>query len=135
MFCTVAVYPHFSLVVTALFCSQCAWWENNLYFAQVFRLADFCLHSLMSSLKVPVCVSRVIPFDIIVALEIFWIFALANSLPFYNSLVSRAMVSAGFYGHIILTAYSSRSISLIAPYLENRCCSMVRADNCPKPVS
>ena len=45
------------------------------------------------------------------------------------------MGSAGSYGPIILTALSLRSILSITPYLTNRCCSMVSADTCPKPVS
>ena len=72
-----------SAVVAALFCSQCARWENNLYIYHVLRSANCCLHSLVLSFKIPVCPRRVIPFDIIMALDIFWPPALANSLPLF----------------------------------------------------
>ena len=115
IFCTVVVYPPFPAVVTAIFCSRCARWKNNLYFAHVLRSADCCLHSLVSSLKIPVFASRVIYFDIIIASEIFWPPALANSLPFSNYSISQARGLAGSYGPIILTEFSSRSILLITP--------------------
>ena len=86
-------------------------------------------------IKIPVCASRVVPFDIIIALEIVWPPDLANYIPFSNCLISWDRCSVGLYCPIILTASSSRSILLIAPYLENRCCIMVSADTCPKPVS
>ena len=114
MFCTVTVHPPFPAVVTALFCSRCAQWEIYIYFAHVLRSVDCRLQSLMSSLKSLVCASRVIPFDIIIASDIVWPPALANSLPFSNCWISRASGSAGSYGPIILTEFSSRSISSIA---------------------
>ena len=71
----------------------------------VFPPADIRLHSLMSSLKIPVCSRRLIPFDIIMALEIVWTTALANYLPFSKFSISQARVSTGSYGPIILTAF------------------------------
>ena len=133
MFCTVAVYLPFLAVVTNLFCSWCAWWKAKLYPAHVLRSADFRLHYLMSSLKIPVCASRTINFDIIISSEIVWPTTPKSSLPFSNCSISRARGSAGLYGPIILAAFSSRSISSIAPKLENRCCSMVSADTCIVP--
>ena len=129
------VYSPFPAVVTALIFSQCAWWKNNLYLAHILRSVDCRIHSLISSLKITICGSRVIPFDIITVSEIFWPPALANYPPFSNCLISRARGSAGLYGPIIFTAFSSGSISSIALYLENRCCSMVSAYTCLKPVS
>ena len=85
---------------------------------------------MKSSLKIHVCARRVIPFAII----IFWTPALANSLPFTKFLIGRDRGSEALYGPIILTAFSSSSISLITPYLENRFCRMVRANTCPKSV-
>ena len=82
MICTVAVYPPFPVVVSALFCYRCAQWKSNLYIAHVLRLADCRLYSLISSFKITVCARRVIPFDIIMASEIFWPPDLANYLPF-----------------------------------------------------
>ena len=69
--------------------------EKKLYFAHVLRLADCRLQSLMSSLKIPVCASRVIPFDIIIASEIVWPPDLAISLPFSNCSISRAREFSG----------------------------------------
>ena len=83
--------------------------EKN-YFAHVLRSADCCLHSRMSSLKNPVCAKRAISLDIIMALEIFWPPAIANSIPFSNCSISQARGSTGSYGPIILTVFSSRSI-------------------------
>ena len=87
--------------------------ERNNYFAHVLRSAYCRIHSMMSSLRINVCAISVIPSDIIMALEIFWPPSLVNSLPFSNCLISQARGSAGSYGPIILTAFSSRSISLI----------------------
>ena len=108
---------------------------ETFYFAHVLRSEDCRLYSLMSTLKIPVCARKVIPFDIIRASDIFWPPALANSLPFYKCPISRARGSAESYGLIILTVFSSRSILLIDLYLEDRCCSMVSADTCTNPVS
>ena len=106
--CAVAVYPDFPAVVTNIFCYRCAWWKNNLYFAHVLRSGDFRLHSLMSSLKIPVCAIMAIPFDIIIASDIFWPPDIENSLPFSNCLIIWSRVSAGLYGPIILTEFSFR---------------------------
>ena len=84
------------------------------HFAHVLRSADCRLHSLMSSLKIPVCDSSVIPFDIIIASEIFCPPDLANYLPFSNCSISRDMGSAGSYDPIILTEFYLRSSSSIA---------------------
>ena len=89
--------------------------EKNIYFAHVLRSADCRLHSLMSSLKIPVCDIRLIPFDTIIAPEIFWTPSLSNYLPFSNCSISRSRGSAGSYVPIILTAFSSRLIYSIAP--------------------
>ena len=86
--------------------------KNNIFF-HVLRSADYCLHSRMTSLKITVCASRVIPFDIIIALDIVWTSDPENSLPFYNCSISRARGSVRLYGPIILTAFSLRSISSI----------------------
>ena len=115
MFFTVAVYPTFPAVVTALFCSRRAQWKNNLYFTHVLRSADCRLHFLMSSLKIPVYARRVILFDIIMVSEIVWTPAPANYLPFSNCSISWARGSEWLYGPIILTVFSLRSISLIDP--------------------
>ena len=80
MFCTAAVYPPFTTVVTALFCSRCDWWKKNEFRPHV-RLTDFSLHSIMSSLKISVCAIRVITIDTIITLDIVWPPDLANSLP------------------------------------------------------
>ena len=63
----------------SFFFSRCARWKNNSYFAHVLRSADCLLNSTMSSLKIPGWNSRVIPFEIIIASEVFclllfWIF-------------------------------------------------------------
>ena len=63
---------------------------KTLYFVHVLRLADCCINSLMSSLKIPVCASRVIPFDIILASVIVYTPDLASSLHFYKCSNSRA---------------------------------------------
>ena len=86
-------------------------------------------------IRITVCASRVIPFEIIIASEIVWPPAIANYLPFSNHLISQARGSAGSYGPIILTVFSLRSIFPIALYLANICCSMVSAYTCLKPVS
>ena len=88
--------------------------KNNLYFAHVLRSADYHLHFLMSSLKIPVCARRVLVFDIIMESEIVWPPSLANDIPFSNCYISWDRRSAGLYRPIILTAFSSRSISSIA---------------------
>ena len=118
--CTVDVLhcrnvPYFSLGCYHSFLLSVPSVEKHLYFAHVLRSAGFCLHSLMSSLKISVCARRVIPFDIIMASEIVWIPAPVNSLPFYNCSIIRTMSSAGLYGPIILTTFSSRLILSIAP--------------------
>ena len=127
--------PSLSCGFCRFFCSLCARCKNDLYFSHVLRLVDCRLHSLMSSLKITVCTSRVIPFDIIIASEIVWPPDPANSLPFSNCFISWYRGSAGSYGPIIFNAFSPRSISSIALYLENRCYSMVCANTCTKPVS
>ena len=55
-------YCYFSLSVRLV--------GKQLYLAHVLRSADCSLRSLISSLKIAVCVSRVIPFEIIIASEI-----------------------------------------------------------------
>ena len=64
--------------------------ENILYLIHALRSEDFHLHSLMSSLKITACARRVIPFDIIMALEIVWYPAIENSLPYSNFYISQA---------------------------------------------
>ena len=59
-------------------------------------------------IKIPVYASRVIPFEIIIASDIVWPYALANSLLFSNFLISQSSGSAGSYGPIILTVFFSR---------------------------
>ena len=108
---------------------------KQFIFCPRLELGGFCLNSLMSSLKISGCARRVINFYIIIAPDIVWPLALANSLFFSNCLVSQARGSAGSYGPIILTAFSLRLISSITPWLANICCSMVIVDTCTKPVS
>ena len=134
MLWTIAVYPPFPVVVSALFCSRCSWWKTNFYFCHVLRSADCCLRSHMPSLKIPVCAKRVITLYIIMESEIFWPPALANSLPFSKCSISPERGSVGSYGLIILIAFYLRLIYPIAPYLENRCFIMVSADTCTNPV-
>ena len=95
--------------------------KNKLYLFHVLRSVNCCLHYQMLLLKIPVCAKRVIPFDIIMALDIVWPPYLANYLPFSNCSIIQSRGPAGSYGPIILTAFSSRFISLIASSLENRC--------------
>ena len=64
-FFTIAVYPPFPEVVTALLCSWCDQWNNRLYFSHVFWSVVWRLHSWMSSLKIPDCAKWVIPLEII----------------------------------------------------------------------
>ena len=115
IFFTVAMYLPFPAVVTALSVLSVHLVAKEFIFPHVLRSADFRLHSLTSSLKIPVCTSRVIPFDIIIASEIVCPPDLANYLPFSNYFIIWDRGLAGSYGPIILTALSTRSTSLIAP--------------------
>ena len=89
--------------------------ENLLKVAHVLRSVVFCLQSRMSSLKVDFCDKRLIPLDTIISSEIVCPPACANYTPFSNCLIKRARGSAGSQGSISFTAFSSRSISYIAP--------------------
>ena len=73
--------------VSVFYCDCCHYFllsvrsvGKYIYIAHVLRSADCRLQSLMESLKIPVCSSRGITFDIIIASEIVWPPALAGSL-------------------------------------------------------
>ena len=106
-----------------------------LFFSHVLWSVDCPLRSRMWSLKISVCARKVITFDIIMASDIVWPPALANSLQFFNCSIIHVRGSTGSYVPIIFTAFSSRSILLIALYLENICCIIVSVDTCTNPVS
>ena len=105
-------------------------WENNLYFLHLLRSEDCHLHFLMLSFKIPVYSRKVIPFDIIIALEIFCPPSLATPPPFLTVWFVGLGVQRSCMVLIILNAFSLRLISSITPMLENRCCSMISAYTC-----
>ena len=109
-------FTRFFLRLLPLFYDLCMLGGKYIYiFAHVLRSADCCLHYLMSSLKITVCASRLIPFEIIIVLDLVWPPALEKSLPFCNWSISWARVLAGLCYPIIFTVFSSRFISSITP--------------------
>ena len=97
MFCTAAVYPPFPAVVTALLCSQWAWWNKIFQLEHVLRSVVWSIHSLISLFNMAVCAQMVIPFDTRTVSAIFFSPARArvNYLPFSIYLINRSRVSTG----------------------------------------
>ena len=105
IFLTITVYPILSAVVTMRHCYRCARWKKTLYAAQVLRLVDCRLHSIIPPWKIAVCARRVISLQTITTSLIVFTPACANFLPLSSFSMRRARSSSGFYSLIIFTVY------------------------------
>ena len=74
--------------------------------ARVLSSVDYWCQSQMSSLSIHFCAKMVIPFNTIIASEIFCPPSLEKPLPYLSWSIRWARGSAGSYGPIILTAVS-----------------------------